>query len=154
MTITHDTMTVETVLQSVRQLAPSIFDRAGEIVDMYSLPVKNRPPGWSVSIDESSRLFDKIGPRNFAEVSGRKEIFSVDSEDARVDRVAQSGGVLGESVHDGLNVRRRTGNNAQDLTRRCLLLQGLGEITVAPLQFVEQPHILDRDHRLSSKRLE
>ena len=31
MTITHDTMTVETVLQAVRQLAPSILDRAGEI---------------------------------------------------------------------------------------------------------------------------
>ena len=31
MTITHDTMTVETVLHAVRQLAPSIFDRAGEI---------------------------------------------------------------------------------------------------------------------------
>ena len=31
MTITHDTMTVETVLHAVRQLAPSILDRAGEI---------------------------------------------------------------------------------------------------------------------------
>ena len=31
MTITHDTMTVETVLQAVRQLSPSILDRAGEI---------------------------------------------------------------------------------------------------------------------------
>jgi alkylation response protein AidB-like acyl-CoA dehydrogenase len=31
MTITHDMMTVETVLHAVRQLAPSILDRAGEI---------------------------------------------------------------------------------------------------------------------------
>ncbi len=31
MSITHDTMTVETVLQAVRQLSPSIRDRAGEI---------------------------------------------------------------------------------------------------------------------------
>jgi indole-3-acetate monooxygenase len=31
MTITHDTMTVETVLHAVRQLAPSILDRAAEI---------------------------------------------------------------------------------------------------------------------------
>ena len=31
MKITHDTMTVETVLHAVRQLAPSILDRAGEI---------------------------------------------------------------------------------------------------------------------------
>ena len=31
MTITHDTMTVETVIHAVRQLAPSILDRAAEI---------------------------------------------------------------------------------------------------------------------------
>ena len=31
MTITHDMTTVETVLEAVRQLAPSILDRAGEI---------------------------------------------------------------------------------------------------------------------------
>ncbi len=31
MTIAHDTMTVDTVLQTVRHLAPSIFDRASEI---------------------------------------------------------------------------------------------------------------------------
>jgi alkylation response protein AidB-like acyl-CoA dehydrogenase len=39
MTITHDTMTVETVLQAVRQLAPSIFDRAGEIEAGRRVPV-------------------------------------------------------------------------------------------------------------------
>ena len=31
MSITHDTLTVETVLQAVRRMAPSIFDRAAEI---------------------------------------------------------------------------------------------------------------------------
>jgi alkylation response protein AidB-like acyl-CoA dehydrogenase len=39
MTITHDTMTVETVLQAVRQLAPSIFDRAGEIEAGRRVPI-------------------------------------------------------------------------------------------------------------------
>jgi alkylation response protein AidB-like acyl-CoA dehydrogenase len=39
MTMTHDTMTVETVLQAVRQLAPSIFDRAGEIETGRRVPV-------------------------------------------------------------------------------------------------------------------
>lgn len=38
MTITHDTMTVDTVLQAVRQLAPSIFDRAGEIETARRVP--------------------------------------------------------------------------------------------------------------------
>jgi alkylation response protein AidB-like acyl-CoA dehydrogenase len=39
MTITHDTMTVDTVLQAVRQLAPSIFDRAGEIEAGRHVPI-------------------------------------------------------------------------------------------------------------------
>src|SRR5688572_22548217 len=110
---------------------------------MNRFPVNHRAPGWSVSIDESPRFFDKIGPWNFAEVSGWKEIVSVDSKDASVNRFTQSGSVLGESLHDGLNVRGRTGNNAQDLTRCGLLLQGFGKVAVAPLQFLEQPYILD-----------
>ncbi len=39
MTITHDTMTVDTVLPAVRQMAPSIFDRAGEIEAGRRVPV-------------------------------------------------------------------------------------------------------------------
>jgi indole-3-acetate monooxygenase len=39
MATTHDTMTVDTVLQAVRQLAPSIFDRAGEIEAGRRVPV-------------------------------------------------------------------------------------------------------------------
>ena len=39
MTITHDTMTVETVLQAVRQLAPAVLDRAAEIETARRLPL-------------------------------------------------------------------------------------------------------------------
>jgi alkylation response protein AidB-like acyl-CoA dehydrogenase len=38
MTITHDTMSVETVLDAVRQLGPSILDRAGEIETARRVP--------------------------------------------------------------------------------------------------------------------
>ncbi|MGD9998173.1 MAG: acyl-CoA dehydrogenase family protein [Ilumatobacteraceae bacterium] len=38
MTITHDTMTVDTVLRAIRQLAPSIFDRATEIETARRVP--------------------------------------------------------------------------------------------------------------------
>jgi alkylation response protein AidB-like acyl-CoA dehydrogenase len=38
MTITHDTITVETVLNAVRQLGPTIFDRAGEIEAARRIP--------------------------------------------------------------------------------------------------------------------
>ena len=42
----------------------------------------------------------------------------------------------------------------KNLTRRRLLLQRLGEIAVAFLQFLEQPHVLDGDHRLVGEGLE
>jgi alkylation response protein AidB-like acyl-CoA dehydrogenase len=38
MTITHDTMTIETVLHAVRQLAPAVLDRAGEIETARRVP--------------------------------------------------------------------------------------------------------------------
>ena len=39
MTITHDTMTFETVLNAIRQLCPSILDRAGEIETGRRVPL-------------------------------------------------------------------------------------------------------------------
>ena len=49
--------------------------------------------------------------------------------------------IFGHNIEHRLNIRRRTGDNAQDFTRRCLLLQRF-------LQFLEQPHVLDGDHGL------
>src|SRR4030095_346251 len=43
-----------------------------------------------------------------------------------------------------LQIRRRSGDHAQDFTRCRLLLQGL-------LEFLEQPHVLNGDHRLIGK---
>src|SRR6185436_6135114 len=47
-----------------------------------------------------------------------------------------------------LNLRRRVGDGPQDLARRGLVLQRLGEVAVAFLQFFEQAHVLNGDHRL------
>ena len=55
--------------------------------------------------------------------------------------------ILRDSIQHRLNVRRRAGNDAQDLTRRSLLLQRFFE-------FLEQPHVLNRDHRLVGEGLE
>ena len=45
----------------------------------------------------------------------------------------------------------RTGDDLQNLRGRRLLLQGFGEIVGARLHLVEQPHVLNRDHRLVGK---
>ena len=43
---------------------------------------------------------------------------------------------------------------AQDLRGRRLLLQRLGQLAIARLQLLEQPHVLDRDHRLVGEGLQ
>ncbi len=54
--------------------------------------------------------------------------------------------------HDGLEHRcqiaRRTADDAQDFGSRGLLLQRLAELARARLHFIEQPHVLDGNHRL------
>ena len=61
--------------------------------------------------------------------------------------VAQPRGIFCNSIQHRLNIRRRAGDDAQDFTRRSLLLQRF-------LEFLEQPHVLDRDHRLVGEGFE
>ena len=53
-----------------------------------------------------------------------------------------------------MQIGGRGGDDPQYFGRRGLLLQRLVQIVVAPLQFLEQPGVLDRDHRLISERLQ
>src|SRR5262245_21953051 len=60
---------------------------------------------------------------------------------------AQARRTLCDYVQHRLKVGRRARNDAQDLTRGCLLLQRLFEL-------VEQPNVLDGDHRLVGEGFE
>ena len=64
-----------------------------------------------------------------------------------IRRSTNSRGILRNGIQHRLNIRRRTGDDAQDFTRRCLLLQRL-------LEFLEQPDVLDGDHRLVGEGFE
>ena len=70
--------------------------------------------------------------------------------DRRIVGPAHSGGVLGDGVHDRLEIGRRARDHPQDLGRRGLLLQTR---TLLRLQF-EQPHVLDGDDGLVGKGLD
>ena len=61
--------------------------------------------------------------------------------------------VIQHCLEHRLQLARRTGNDLQHLARRGLLLQRLAEIVGALAQFVEQPRVLDRDHRLRGEIL-
>src|SRR5262252_1018216 len=58
---------------------------------------------------------------------------------------------LGYRVQHRLYIRRRTSNDAQDLTRSRLLFQRLAELAVTILQFLEQPNVFDSDNCLVSE---
>ena len=51
-------------------------------------------------------------------------------------------------VEHRLQFAGRAGDDLEHLGGRGLLLQRLGQISRARLHLVEQPHVLDRDHRL------
>ena len=56
--------------------------------------------------------------------------------------------VLQHGLEDWLELAGRAGDDLQDLRGRGLLLQRLAQVARARLHLVEQPHVLDRDHRL------
>src|SRR5262245_40553720 len=62
--------------------------------------------------------------------------------------------VLQHGLEYGLELARRTRDDAQHLRGRRLLLQRLGQFTSAGLHLVEQPHVLNRDHRLIGEGLD
>ena len=57
-------------------------------------------------------------------------------------------GVRQHGLEHRLQVAGRSGDDLQHLRRRGLLLQRLGKLARARLHLVEQPHVLDGDHRL------
>ena len=67
--------------------------------------------------------------------------FTLNKANLCVSCLAEPRGIFGDRIKHRLNIRRRAGDDTQDLARRRLLLQRL-------LEFLEQPHVLDGDHRL------
>src|SRR5262249_11517968 len=69
---------------------------------------------------------------------------SVQTSDCGILSVTKLCCILHDHVQHRLNIRRRAGDDPQNFTRCSLLLQRLFE-------FLEQPHVLDSDHRLLSE---
>ena len=61
---------------------------------------------------------------------------------------------LDDGVEDRLYVRGRAADDAEHLGRRRLMFQGFTQFRIAFLEFLKQPHILDRDHGLISEGFE
>ena len=65
--------------------------------------------------------------------------------------VADPYGFLKHGVKHRLKIARRAADNLEHLRSRGLLLQRLGKLAVRCCICLEQPRVLDRDHRLVSE---
>ena len=88
-----------------------------------------------------------LGFRRISMARHVRKLVTINAHNHSVICLTQPRGILCHHIQHRLNIRRRTGDDAQDFTRRGLLLQRL-------LEFLEQPHVLDGDHRLVGKGFE
>jgi hypothetical protein len=85
---------------------------------------------------------------------GEHDLIAVDpGQRARV-RAKQADGALHNRVEDRLDIRLGAADDAQDVAGGGLRVQRRGQLAVARLELGEQPHVLDRDHRLVGEGLE
>ena len=63
------------------------------------------------------------------------------------------GGALDDGIENRLHIRRRAADDAENLGRRRLMLQGLAQFRVALLDLFKQPYVLDSDDGLVGEGL-
>ena len=99
---------------------------------------------------------DLGGGRSVSEPKCARETISFPSRSRRHHIIDPTNprGALDDGVEDRLHVRRRAADDAEHLGRCRLMLQGLAQFCVALLEFFEQPHVLDGDHRLIGEGFE
>ena len=87
-------------------------------------------------------------------LGGKMNQFAVEPKQRGEKPVAQPHGAPHNDVEDRLDVGRRARDHPQDVGRGGLLLERRRQLSVSRLQLLEQPDVLDRDHRLVGERLE
>src|SRR5262249_25118959 len=91
-------------------------------------------------------------------VAGRKssehDLISRNSRQRARVPAQQANGALHDCVEHWLNICLRPADHAQDVARGGLLVERRGQVPITRLQLLEQPHVLDSDHRLISEALD
>src|SRR5260370_26164033 len=87
-------------------------------------------------------------------MSGNPEPIALETEDGDVARLAQACRALRHRVEHGSDVRRRVRDDFEYLAGRRLLGERLGQVAVLGFEFLEQPDVLDPDHRLAGEGLQ
>src|SRR5215831_15501024 len=119
------------------------FDDVPEATALAQWPRERIAP----LVPGSSPGLEACGEVNQIELCRVVNQITVESIQAAVHCAGKRHGISYDRVEDRLNVRRRTGDDTQNLS-------GRGQVAIALLQLREQPHILDRDNGLVGEGLE
>src|SRR3990170_4794321 len=79
---------------------------------------------------------------------------AVEPEYTTLFGAAERRSILNKGIQDWLKIECRPANDLEHLTGGRLLIQRLGKVTIALLQFFEQPHVLDGDDGLIGESFE
>src|SRR5262249_42790514 len=92
----------------------------------------------------------------WCEVATRNEVLLFAIKPVRVSpcTITEAYCIVDDCVEDWLHTSRRLADYAQYLRRRRPLLERHCKVAVPRLEFVEQPHVLDGDHRLIGEGLQ
>jgi len=87
-------------------------------------------------------------------IVGRRNVqkIAIVQEDPAEHGLAQTCGTFDNCTKHRLGICRRPGDDVKHLARRSLMFERLAKFARARLHLVEQPHVLDRDHRLVGER--
>ena len=103
---------------------------------------------WFINTDlgAANGYGTKMSPRNHSVPLAESQHHVIDP--------THSGRALDDGIENRLHVRRRAADDAEHLGRRRLMLQRFAQFCVALLDFLEQAHVLDRDHGLIGEGFE
>src|SRR5262245_59465228 len=117
------------------------FPHSFEVMDMDRPPVNDCSASRETTADNAA-----WGSAHRPVCGYMLKHIAIDQTDLRIGGVTEPCGIFGHGVEYRLDVRRGTRDDAQDFTRRSLLLQRL-------LEFVEQPDVLNGYHSLVGEGL-
>src|SRR6266446_3495837 len=114
---------------------------------MHRLLIQERAPGGPASADRP--LLDIYRYR--AMVRAKTQLVAVLQEHDGIIGLAKLAGTLDNGFEDRADIGRRGSDHPEDVAAPGLVSQSLRELAGLGLNFVEQPHVLDGDHRLVGK---
>ena len=123
----------------------------GEVVHMNCPAIKYGPASYRVPAHRQS-LERMTCRRNVPIGSNVPKQVAFEPEDHGIISLTEACGIFPYCIQDRLNVGWGAGDNLEHLADCSLLLQRFAQLTGAVLLGLEQPDVLDRDHRLIGER--